>query len=111
MAIEITSFVVGVLTGTIVTLAMAIPRVGVATARVVGVSATAIGFGLLIWAFDAQASGGTSATIILGRVQIADPGDAFGWGAGLLLGGAITVLLSFLRERSQGDRHSAMRRA
>ena len=97
MTLEILYFVLGMMTGSIVTLAIALPQVGRAIARVAGVTATAVGFGLLIWVFAAQARDGAMAAIALGRLRIAEPSDAFGWGAGLLLGGAIALLLSFLR--------------
>ena len=96
MTFEITSFVIGLLTGSILTLAIAFPQAGRALTRVVAVTATAIGCGLLIWAFDALARECTLAAIALGQLRIAQPSDAIGWGAGLLLGGVIALFLSFL---------------
>ncbi|MFV1966359.1 MAG: hypothetical protein ACC628_13130 [Pirellulaceae bacterium] len=90
-----TSFLLGILTGSIITLSVAYRRVGRIVARLVAVVALAAGAGLLTWALNGAIRGETLRGIAWQTIEISQPSEAFGWSAGLLLGGIAALLLSF----------------
>ena len=95
MDFNVTSFVLGVATGSLVVLAIAYPHVGRVVARTLSVALIAGGVGLLAWAIDTLIRGDELRTIVLGRFMLSEPSEAIGAGAGLLIGGGLALLLSF----------------
>jgi hypothetical protein len=92
----LTSFVIGTLVGSIVTLSVAYRYVGRVVARLLAVVALAAGAGLLTWGLDAAIRGDQLRGIAWQTIEITQPREAFGWSAGLLLGGITALLLSFM---------------
>jgi hypothetical protein len=92
----VTSFLIGILVGSVVTLSVAYRRVGRLVARLLAVVALAAGAGLLTWGLDAAIRGQQLRGIAWQSIEITQPSEAFGWSAGLLLGGVTALLLSFL---------------
>ena len=95
MIVEVTSFVLGAAAGSLVVVSIAYPRVGRIFARVLALVALSLGIGLLTWAIHAAITGEPLAAIAWERIAISQPGEAFAWSAGLLVGGIIALLLSF----------------
>ena len=96
MLFDITSFVLGAMTGGIVMAAIALPRVGRILTRFVAVVLSAVGVGLLTWATVALVRGSELTPIVWEPVNIVLPGEAYGWGGSLLLGGALALVFSFM---------------
>jgi hypothetical protein len=111
MTSSLTAFVLGVLVGVLGSLAIVFPRVGRVMAQIAGTAAAAVGIGLLIWAFDAAGRESELTGIIVGNIRIVQVSEALGWGAGLLIGGAVVLLLSFIRRSGSSERGEALRRS
>jgi hypothetical protein len=97
MTVEITAFVAGILVGALSALALVFPQVARAVARAIGTVALATGGGMLVWGFDALGRDSELTGIIVGSLRVTQTSEAMGWGAGLLIGGIVALLLSFLR--------------
>lgn len=97
MGLELTSFVLGAAAGSLFVVAIAYPRTGRLFARVAALAALALGLGLLTWAIYGAVAGEPLAPIAWKGIAIAQPGEAFGWSAGLLSGGTLALLLSLGR--------------
>ncbi len=92
--VQVTNFVVGLLVGGIVTLAIAYPRVGRIVARVLAACALAAGVGLLVWAGEAMLNQSQLRAFGWQRLTVSQPGEALAWGVGLLVFGfAVTGVL------------------
>jgi hypothetical protein len=99
---DVAFFVGGLLLGALTTASLAFPAVGRAVAKILAVVLLGIGFGFLVWA---------SVTVYLGEHirapfgsnVITEVGEAFGWGAGLFLGGVVALCLAFWRRPTGRD--------
>ncbi len=96
MQFDIASFAVGVLTGSLIAVAIAIPRVGRIFSRILSVIFFAAGAGLLAWAIVAISIGAEFRPIVWESFRIGEPVEALGLGGGLLLGGIMALVLSFI---------------
>ena len=96
MNFDLTSFVLGVMTGGLVVACIAIPRVGRILTKCLATALLAAGVGVLIWVAIQEIRGGTLTPIVWGQVIITQPGEAFGWGGGLVCGGVLALVFSFL---------------
>ncbi len=96
MQFEIASFAFGVLTGSLIAIAIAIPRAGRIFSRIISVIFFAIGTGFLTWAISAVVSGSEFKPIIWESIRIGEPVEALGLGGGLFLGGILALMLSFV---------------
>jgi hypothetical protein len=92
----VTSFLLGILTGSIVTLSVTYRRVGRIVVRLLAVIALAAGAGLLAWALDSVIRDEPMRGIVWQSIEISQPHEAFGWSTGLLIGGVAALLLSFI---------------
>ena len=90
----VTCFLLGILVGSVITLSVAYRRVGRIVAKLLAVVALAAGAGLLTWALHAVFRGEPLRGIAWQTIEISQPSEAFGWSAGLLLGGIVAFLLS-----------------
>lgn len=97
MRFDGSSLLAGLLLGVLLTVCLAFPRVGRTLARVIAVLLFVGGIGLIAWAVGGLSMGAELTAFEVGPVLIAHPSDAFGWGAGLLAGGILTLVLSSLR--------------
>ncbi len=96
MQFEISSLLGGLVLGSLLTAALAFPRVGRILARLLSVLLFVGGIGLIAWATGGLILGSDLTPFVIGQVTIADTSDAIGWGAGLLAGGILTLILSTL---------------
>lgn len=96
MNFDITSLAIGLLTGSIVTIAIANPRVGRIVARALASIAVAAGVGLVIWGIAAMTMDVGFSTVEYGPVIISEPIEVLGLGGGLLIGGIMVLVLSML---------------
>jgi hypothetical protein len=101
MQFEIASFALGVLTGSLIAVAIAIPRVGRIFSRIISVIFFAAGAGFLTWAINAIVSGAEFRPIAWGPFRIGEPVEALGLGGGLFLGGILALVLSFVGKSDQ----------
>lgn len=96
MQFEISSFLGGLVLGSLLTVALAFPRIGRIFARIAAVLFFIGGIGLIAWATGGLLLGSELTPFDLGQIAIADASDAIGWGTGLLAGGILTLVLSSL---------------
>jgi hypothetical protein len=101
MQFEIASFALGVLMGSLIAVAIAIPRAGRIFSRIVSVIFFAAGAGLLTWAIVAIVSGAEFRPIAWESFRIGEPVEALGLGGGLFLGGILALVLSFIGKSDQ----------
>jgi len=94
---DIASFLVGLVVGVFITAALAFPRVGRIFARSAAIVLFVGGIGLIGWAAMALLRDSVLTPFQLGGVLVSQPAEAIGWGAGLLAGGILTLVLSSLR--------------
>lgn len=92
----ITSFLVGLVVGILVSSAIAYPRVGRIVARIVATVGMAAGIGLLTWAVQGMISGNPMKAVHIGKLIVSQTGEALGWSAALLGGGITALVLSFI---------------
>lgn len=92
----ITSFLVGLVVGILLTAAISFPRVGRIVARIVATAGMASGIGLLTWALQGMISGTTLRAVHIGHLIVSQPGEGLGWSAALLGGGITALVLSFI---------------
>jgi hypothetical protein len=92
----ITSFLVGLVVGILVTTAIAYPRVGRIVSRIVATAGMAAGIGLLTWAVQGMISGVPMRAVHIGQLIVSQPGEGLGWSAALLGGGITALVLSFI---------------
>jgi hypothetical protein len=97
--LPLTMFLGGFLLGSLMTACLAFPAVGRAVAKILGVCLLGGGLGFLIWA-GVTVHRGERLRPPFGTL-ITEPGEAFGWGAGFLVGGIVALVLAF-RGRSAG---------
>jgi len=102
MQFEIASFALGVLSGSLLAIAIAIPRVSRVFLRITTVILFAGGAGFLTWAIVALACGAEFNPIVWGALRIREPVEALGLGGGLLLGGILALVFSFVGKPDQG---------
>jgi hypothetical protein len=95
MRFELTNFVVGAVSGALIVLAIAFPRVGRIVARTAAVVLLAAGVGLLAWAIDALIRGDQLRMMVWGPYTLSEVSEAIGAGAGLLVAGGLALGLSF----------------
>jgi hypothetical protein len=91
---DISLFLGGLLLGTLITASLGFPTIGRAVAKIIAVILLGIGFGFLVWASVTHYQGGPLRPPF-GSNLITEIGEAFGWGAGLFLGGMLALGLSF----------------
>jgi hypothetical protein len=92
-------FLLGVIVGSVATLALIYPLIGRAIGRVVGrviaVLALAISAALIVWPMVCMIRGETMRPVLLPmRMSIEAPGDAFGFSAAMLVLGGMTLWFS-----------------
>lgn len=95
MQFEIASFALGVLTGSLIAVSLAIPRAGRVFSRTASVILFSLGAGFLTWAIVAMATGSEFSPVAWQSFRISDPVEALGLGGGLFLGGILALVLSF----------------
>jgi hypothetical protein len=91
------TFVIGVLLGVVLTLSFTNLSLGRIFLRIFAVLCLAFGFGLVIWPAVSLALGEKMDRFDLDVVQISKPAEAFALGAGFLLGGGLSLFMSFWR--------------
>ena len=96
MIFELTSFVLGVMTGGLVLACLAIPRVGRILSKCLATALFAAGVGVLIWVAVQEIHRGPLTPIVWRQIIITQPGEALGWGGGLVCGGLLALVLSFI---------------
>jgi|GEM_PF-5344275 len=89
------TFVSGLLLGCIFTLALTNPPLGRVFLRIFAVLCLAFGLGMIIWPTVSLLSNERMNYFDLGAVQISKPAEAYGVGAGFLLGGGLSLFMSF----------------
>ncbi len=97
MQFQLASFVMGVLVGSLLSVAIAIPRVGRILARFATVLLFIAGIGFLTLGIVSIVWGGEFTSISLDQISIDAPAEALGIGGGLLAGGILALVLSFIR--------------
>ena len=102
MDIEFASFAVGVVTGSLMAIALAIPRIGRTLSQCVAVVGLISGIALLATGIVSLATRNSFSTIRLASLRISEPVEAIGLGGGLVLGCVLVIVLTMLRAR----RHS-----
>lgn len=96
MQFDLPSALLGLVLGVFLTLAIAYPRVGRNFARFASVMLFIGGIGMIVWAAAATLTGDTLIPFEVQGILVSKPSEAFGWGAGLLGGGILTLVLSCL---------------
>ena len=99
MSFDIASFAVGGLIGSILAVAIAIPRAGRVFTRLISVVFMVAGVGLLTWAIVTLATGAEFRAIEWESFRIAEPVEALGVGGGLLAGALLSMALSTRRRQ------------
>ncbi len=94
---EVTSFVLGLILGGLLTLGVCFPRVGRIFARTLAVVLLAGGGGMLTWVSYGLLREEAWTAIVWGPIRIAQTSDAFGWSVGLLIAGIAALAFSFNR--------------
>ena len=94
MMFDLTSFVLGVMIGGLVVACFAIPRVGRILTKCLAAALLAAGVGMLIWVSVQELRGGTLTPIVWRQIIITQPGEALGWGGGLVCGGILALVFS-----------------
>jgi hypothetical protein len=95
MNFDVTSFILGLSIGALLTLAVCFPRVGRILARSLSAVLLAAGAGLLGWVIYAAIRDEPLTPMGWAAVTIAQPSEAIGWAIGLLIGGITALALSF----------------
>src|SRR3954462_10900255 len=90
-------FLVGLLTGTVVTLSLVYPNVGRALIRCMAVVALGISGALFTWPTVSLIRGERLRAILLPlpNSSIAEVGEAYAWSAAFLVAGSLILWLSF----------------
>ena len=91
------TFVLGVLLGVILTLSFTNLALGRVFLRIFAVLCLAFGLGLVIWPALSLALGDKMDRFDLDVIQVSKPAEAFALGAGFLLGGGLSLFMSFWR--------------
>jgi hypothetical protein len=106
---DVALFLGGLLLGTLITASLGFPAIGRAVAKIIAVILLGIGFGFLVWA-SVTLSQGEQLRPPFGLNLITEVGEAFGWGAGLFLGGMLALGLSFWGRSTDRDQGNDKRR-
>ncbi len=85
----------GVLAGIFLTASLSFPRVGRAISKTCAVILLAVGAGLIAWGITGLSSGSFE-PLEFGPVLFSSDAQAIGWGAGGLVGGTTSLVLSFV---------------
>lgn len=101
MQIHFTPYILGLLTGAVIALAFSIPRVGRVLSAMVGTGLVVGGVGFLTWAIAALIGNEELRPVSWQQLYIASPAEAFGLGAGLLVGGVLAVILALRGGRTR----------
>ena len=96
---DITSFILGIFLGSVLSLAFAIPRVGRILAGILSVMLIAAGAGFLIWAGASLLGVESFRPIGSERLNVSTPVEALRLGGGLLIGGFLAIYLSLSSPR------------
>jgi hypothetical protein len=99
---DVALFLGGLLLGCLVTAALGFPAVGRAVAKTLAVILLAVGLGLLVWA-GVTVYRQESLRPPFGSNVITEVGEAFGWGAGCLVGGVVALVLAFWARSTAKD--------
>jgi hypothetical protein len=91
---DVALFLGGLLLGSLVTACLGFPAAGRAVAKILAVCLLANGFGFLVWA-GVTVYRGEQLRPPFGSTVITEVGEAFGWGAGFLVGGVVALVLAF----------------
>lgn len=100
---DIALFLGGLIVGILLTASLSSPAVGRAVAKILSVILLGIGCGFLVWASVSHYRGEVLRPPF-GSDLITEVGEAFGWGAGLFLGGALALFLAIRRGSPLKDR-------
>lgn len=96
MQFEFASLAIGILAGSLITVAIAVPRAGRIFAQLASVVLMMGGIGLLSLGIVALATGGEFTPVVREQITIDQPVEAIGVGGGLLAGSILALVLSFL---------------
>ncbi len=96
MQLDVASFAIGILAGSLITVAIAVPRAGRIFAQLASVVFMMGGIGLLSLGIMGLVTGGEFTPVVWERITIDQPGEAIGVGGGLLAGSILALVLSFL---------------
>ena len=99
---DVALFLGGLLLGCLVTVSLGFPAVGRTVAKILAVTLLGIGFGLLVWA-GVSVYRGEDLRPPFGSNLITQTAEAFGWGAGFVLGGIVAFALAFQRRSTDKD--------
>ena len=106
---DVALFLGGLLLGTLITASLGFPAIGRVVAKILAVILLGIGFGVLVLACATLSQGGPLRPPF-GSNLITEIGEAFGWGAGLFLGGLLALGLSLWGRSTDRDQVNDKRR-